>query len=68
MVEWMVKDQNVKLYSQRNACLDEWVAHYRSYGTKGQTANYIPALKKKNLNYLYASNFNTCIVLFCPVR
>ncbi len=52
MAEGMIKDQNDKLYSQRNAFLDEWVAHYRSFATKGQTANYIPALRTKNVSHL----------------
>lgn len=52
MVEGMIKEQNIKIYSQRKTCLDEWVTHYKSYATKGQTAKYIPALSKKNLSHL----------------
>lgn len=34
------------------ACLDERVTHYKSYAIKGQTVNYIPALRKKNSSHL----------------
>ena len=52
MAKEMIKNQNDQLYSQRNAFLDEWVAHFKSHAIKGKTANYIPALGKKNSSHL----------------
>jgi glutaminase len=52
MIEGMIKEQNVNVNSQMKASLDEWVTHYKSYATKGQTANYIPALRKVNSSHL----------------
>ncbi|MGW6301119.1 glutaminase [Peribacillus butanolivorans] len=52
MVEKLAEEYNIHASSQKKACLDEWVAHYRSYATKGQTANYIPALRKTHLSQL----------------
>ncbi|MFF2288604.1 glutaminase [Peribacillus butanolivorans] len=52
MVEKLAEKYNIHTSSQKKACLDEWVAHYRSYATKGQTANYIPALRNTHLSQL----------------
>lgn len=52
MVEKLAEEYNIHASSQKKVCLDEWVAHYRSYATKGQTANYIPALRKTHLSQL----------------
>ncbi|PFE01267.1 glutaminase A [Bacillus cereus] len=48
----MIKEYNVQVESQEKAYLDQWVTHYRSYATKGQSASYIPALGKVNLSQL----------------
>jgi glutaminase len=48
----MIKEHNVQEYSQKKASLDEWVTHYKSYATKGQTVHYIPALRKVNSSHL----------------
>ncbi|MEI4828253.1 glutaminase [Bacillus sp. FJAT-53711] len=48
----MIKEYSVQVESQRRACLDQWVAHYRSYAAKGQNVSYIPALGKINLSQL----------------
>jgi glutaminase len=58
MVEDRIKENNVQMYSQSKACLDEWVTHYQSYSTYGQTANYIPALRTIN-----SSHLGICIIL-----
>ncbi|KQU08156.1 glutaminase A [Bacillus sp. Leaf13] len=52
MVEKLAEEYNIHASSQKKACLDGWVAHYRSYATKGQTANYIPALRNTHLSQL----------------
>ncbi|MFD4929835.1 glutaminase [Peribacillus butanolivorans] len=52
MVEKLAEEYNIHASSQKKVCLDDWVAHYRSYATKGQTANYIPALRNKHLSQL----------------
>ncbi|MBK5445175.1 MULTISPECIES: glutaminase [unclassified Peribacillus] len=52
MVEKLAEEYNIHASSQKKTCLDEWVAHYRSYATKGQTANYIPALRNTHLSQL----------------
>ncbi|MGG0283938.1 glutaminase [Peribacillus butanolivorans] len=52
MVEKLAEEYNIHASSQKKVCLDEWVAHYRSYATKGQTANYIPALRNTHLSQL----------------
>ncbi|MFI8492258.1 glutaminase [Peribacillus butanolivorans] len=52
MVEKLAEEYNIHASSKKKACLDEWVAHYRSYATKGQTANYIPALRNTHLSQL----------------
>lgn len=41
----------------RMDCLDEWVAHYRTYAVEGGCASYIPALAKAN-----PSQLGVCIV------
>ncbi|MGG2092127.1 glutaminase [Bacillus sp. S13(2024)] len=48
----MIKEYSVQVESQRKACLDQWVAHYRSHAAKGQNVSYIPALGKINLSQL----------------
>ncbi|MCM2534337.1 glutaminase [Neobacillus pocheonensis] len=48
----MINEDKTQIERQRKAYLDEWVTHYRSYATKGQTANYIPALGKADLSQL----------------
>ncbi|WHZ58194.1 glutaminase [Metabacillus hrfriensis] len=58
MVEDRIKENNVQMYSQSKACLDEWVTHYQSYSTYGQTANYIPALRTIN-----SSHLGICIIV-----
>lgn len=52
MVEKLAEEYNIHASSQKKTRLDEWVAHYRSYATKGQTANYIPALRNTHLSQL----------------
>ncbi|KON67852.1 glutaminase [Peribacillus butanolivorans] len=52
MVEKLAEEYNIHASSQKKVCLDEWVANYRSYATKGQTANYIPALRNTHLSQL----------------
>lgn len=52
MVEKLAEEYNIHANSQKKVCLDEWVAYYRSYATKGQTANYIPALRNTHLSQL----------------
>ncbi|MFC9599126.1 glutaminase [Peribacillus butanolivorans] len=52
MVEKLAEEYNIHASSQKKVCLDEWVAYYRSYATKGQTANYIPALRNTHLSQL----------------
>ena len=52
MIEELSKEYDIHVNSQKQACLDEWVAHYRSYATEGQTANYIPALSNIHLSQL----------------
>ncbi|MGM0924268.1 MAG: glutaminase [Bacillota bacterium] len=58
MVEDRIKENNVQMYSQSKACLDEWVAHYQSYSPNGQTPNYIPALRTIN-----SSHLGICIIV-----
>lgn len=58
MVEDRIKENNVQMYSQSKACLDEWVTHYQSYSTYGKTANYIPALRTIN-----SSHLGICIIV-----
>jgi glutaminase len=52
----MLKEHNVQEYSKK-AYLDEWISHYKSYATMGQTADYIPALSKIN-----SSQLGICII------
>jgi len=52
MVEAMIKEQHVMDNSQIKASLDEWVTHYKSFTTRGQTAHYIPAFRKVNSSHL----------------
>jgi glutaminase len=58
MVEDRIKENNVQMYSQSKAYLDEWVAHYQSYSPNGQTPNYIPALRTIN-----SSHLGICIIV-----
>ncbi|WP_440603497.1 glutaminase [Bacillus sp. GB_SG_008] len=48
----MIKEYSVPVESQKKACLDQWIAHYRTYAVKGQNVSYIPALGKINLSQL----------------
>ncbi|WP_034671638.1 glutaminase [Bacillus panaciterrae] len=48
----IIKEDAIQNDSQRKACLDEWVTHYRPYAAQGQNASYIPALRKANSSHL----------------
>ena len=52
----MIKDSSVQVEGQEKVCLDQWVAHYRTYATKGRSASYIPARGNKCIavRYLYS--------------
>ncbi|HWO95029.1 MAG TPA: glutaminase [Bacillus sp. (in: firmicutes)] len=52
MVTGTIKEHNVLLDDDRQACVDEWVTHYRSYAAEGRNASYIPALDKVNSSQL----------------
>lgn len=56
---YMIKEHSVQVDSQRKACLDQWITHYRSYAAKGQNATYIPALGKVNSSQLGISIMGT---------
>lgn len=48
----MIEDSSVQVESQEKVCLDQWVAHYRTYAAKGRSASYIPALGEINVSQL----------------
>jgi glutaminase len=57
LIHKIKKKERDQIGNQRQDWLDEWVAHYRSYGTEGRCASYIPALGKAN-----PSQLGICIV------
>ncbi len=57
MVQGVIKEDKDGMNHQWIDNLEDWVIHYRSLATEGQTASYIPALAKVN-----PSQLGICIV------